>query len=186
MKRTVELENKKVDYTLKVSRRARYMRLAVRGGGNIVVTVPYGVAFATIEQFLIKKTTWIVRAIERMLHVVPLQKKISPKEYFEYRERARIFVHTRVEYFNQLYGHKIGGISIRNQKTRWGSCSRKGNLSFNYRIALLPPRLADYIIVHELCHLTEFNHSSKFWALVAKTFPEHKAQRKELRGYRLS
>jgi len=90
-----------------------------------------------------------------------------------------------VEYFNAMYGLRCNRITIRNQKTRWGSCSRKGNLNFNYKIALLPQRLADYIIVHELCHLGEFNHSRKFWALVAQTMPDHVDLRKELKKNRV-
>ena len=102
------------------------------------------------------------------------------KQFLEYKEEARELARRRIEYFNQMYGFKFNTISIRNQKTRWGSCSRKGNLNFNYKIALLPARLSDYIIVHELCHLGEFNHSSKFWNLVAQTIPDYSARRKEL------
>jgi len=73
-------------------------------------------------------------------------------------------------------------VSIRNQKTRWGSCSRQKNLSFSYRLFLLPPRFCDYVIVHELCHLKEMNHSPKFWALVARTFPDYKKLRREMKA----
>jgi predicted metal-dependent hydrolase len=82
---------------------------------------------------------------------------------------------------NAIYGYRFNRVSIRNQKTCWGSCSRKGNLNFNYRILFLPERTQNYIIAHELSHLAEFNHSKKFWALVARTSPEYAAIRKELR-----
>ncbi|NBS67881.1 M48 family peptidase [bacterium] len=68
-------------------------------------------------------------------------------------------------------------------RTRWGSCSKRGNLNFNYRILFLPPHLADYLIVHELCHLKEFNHSPRFWALVAQGCPNYHACKKELRAW---
>lgn len=91
----------------------------------------------------------------------------------------------RLAYFNQLYGCRIGKISIRKQRSRWGSASKSsGNLNFNYRIVFLPAELADYLVVHELCHLVEANHSSRFWAQVARSLPQHKALRQQLRMYR--
>ena len=90
-------------------------------------------------------------------------------------------MHARLTHWNQFYGFTFGRVTIKNHKSRWGSCSKKGNLNFNYKIALLPSELADYIIVHELCHLGEFNHSSRFWALVAKAIPNHRVLRARLR-----
>lgn len=107
-------------------------------------------------------------------------KRVS-KKYLENKEKARELVKARLEYFNTFYGYKWGKIAIRNQKTRWGSCSKKGNLNFNYKIVLLPPSYSDYIIVHELCHLEEFNHSENFWNLVAKTIPNWRVIRMNLR-----
>ena len=97
------------------------------------------------------------------------------------REQARGFVLERLAYFNQFYNFKINRVAIKNTSTRWGSCSSKGNLNFNYKIIYLRPELADYLIVHELCHLGEFNHSSKFHALVAKTIPNYASINKELK-----
>lgn len=93
-----------------------------------------------------------------------------------------MLAHARLAHFNEAYGFALGRVAIKNHKSRWGSCSKKGNLNFNYKIALLPPELADYVIVHELCHLGEFNHSPRFWALVARTVPDHRALRARLRA----
>ncbi len=112
-------------------------------------------------------------------------KKRTSKQYVEYKEQARELVKQRLEYFNQFYGFAFHRVAIRNQKTRWGSCSKKGNLNFNYKIALLPVALQDYIVVHELCHLQEMNHSSRFWALVAKTMPNYAQLRRNLKNYHL-
>ena len=100
--------------------------------------------------------------------------------YLLHREAARRLAYVHIARFAPHYGVQVRSISIRDQKTRWGSCSRNGTLCFNYRIALLPPRCAEYVIVHELCHLLEFNHSRRFWGLVAKTVPEHRVIRRHL------
>jgi len=106
--------------------------------------------------------------------------KKAPKIYLDNKEKARSLVTARLEYFNQFYGFKWNCVSIKNTKRRWGSCSKKGNLNFCYRVAFLPSDLADYIVVHELCHLGHFNHSPAFWAEVAKSIPDHRLKRQAL------
>lgn len=107
------------------------------------------------------------------------------KKYFlKHKEEALRFISSKIDYYNNIYGFDFNRISIRNQKTRWGSCSSKKNLNFNYRILFLPERMADYIIVHELFHLKEMNHSRKFWNLVAEVVPDYLDIRKELRNKR--
>ncbi len=117
----------------------------------------------------------------RRFRIRTVRRAGSKKDFLRYKETARLLVHQRIQHFNQIYQFKFNRIAIRNQRTRWGSCSKKGNLNFNYKIVLLPLHLADYIIVHEVCHLGEFNHSQKFWDLVARTIPDHKERRKELK-----
>ncbi len=107
----------------------------------------------------------------------------SSKKYTTHKEGARTLVHERLAHFNVHYKKKWGRIAIRDQRTRWGSCSKKGNLNFNYRLVLLPQALADYVIVHELCHLTLFNHSKAFWAHVGETIPDHAEKRKALHAF---
>ena len=103
----------------------------------------------------------------------------------QYAEEARKLALSRLEHFNQFYNFKIGAVRIKAQTTRWGSCSSKGNLNFNYKIALLPPHLSDYIVVHELCHLGELNHSQGFWDLVGRACPNYEILRKELKNFKL-
>ena len=79
-----------------------------------------------------------------------------------------------------MYSSEIGKIGIRGQYTRWGSCSSKGNLSFNYTLLQFREEVIDYVIIHELCHLKEMNHSKRFWKLVGKLCPDYKNLRKEL------
>lgn len=101
------------------------------------------------------------------------------------KEKARIFVENRISYFNKFYNFEINRIAIKNTKRRWGSCSSKKNLNFNYKIIYLKPELADYLIVHELCHLGELNHSKRFWGLVFETIPDYDKINKELKKIRI-
>lgn len=108
------------------------------------------------------------------------QKRKPTKKFLENKEKARSLVVERLTYFNTFYGYRWNRVAIKNTKRRWGSCSRKGNLNFCYKIALIPQELADYIIVHELCHLGQFNHSKDFWNLVARSVPDYKTVKKKL------
>jgi predicted metal-dependent hydrolase len=94
--------------------------------------------------------------------------------YKKYKEQARMLVHARLEHFNAYYNFPYKKVFIKNTKSRWGSCSSAGNLNFSYKILFLKPAEQDYLIVHELCHLKEFNHSSRFWSLVALQCPHYK------------
>jgi predicted metal-dependent hydrolase len=120
-----------------------------------------------------------VRVVRRRIKVK--NKKRSKSEYLEYKNQALDLVKNKLEHFNKFYNFKYNKVTVRNQSTRWGSCSKSGNLNFNYKLALLPENLVDYVVVHELCHLGEFNHSKNFWDLVARTVPNYKDRRQELR-----
>lgn len=100
-----------------------------------------------------------------------------------YRNAARIRFEERVAYFHPLTGGRYTSVTVRNQKTRWGSCSSRGTLSFNYRLIFAPPAVLDYVVVHELCHLTHMNHSKDFWNMVASVMPEYKVYRQWLRDH---
>jgi predicted metal-dependent hydrolase len=107
----------------------------------------------------------------------------SGVSYRRHKEKARSIVETKLALWSCAYGVAYNKVAIRNQKSRWGSCSKKGNLNFHYRIHELPAHLQDYIIVHELCHLISFDHSREFWSHVAKTIPDHVARRYDLRTH---
>jgi len=109
-----------------------------------------------------------------------LLRQRNRKHYSKHKGAARALVHARLSYFNTFYGHSYKKVFIKNTKSRWGSCSVKGNLNFNYKLLFLPQELCDYVIIHELCHLKEFNHGRDFWTLVAKTCPNYRSHRKEL------
>lgn len=106
---------------------------------------------------------------------------VQRKHYQQHKAAARVVITERLPQLNQVYGFAYHRISIRNQSTRWGSCSKQGNLNFSYKLLFLSQMLQDYVLVHELCHLQELNHSPRFWALVAQTVPNYRVLRKELR-----
>lgn len=108
------------------------------------------------------------------------------QDYIMHRERARALVHERIAYWCQHYPFSYGDVRIKNHRSVWGSCSTLQNLNFNYRIAHVPSHLADYIVLHELCHTVEMNHSVRFWGLVAQFLPEWRKLRSELRKVSLS
>ena len=132
--------------------------------------------------------TWVYRKFR----IVRVRRRIvrtsfakgSRANYEKYKEQTRSLVLQKINEYNYFYHFNFGKIAIRNQRSRWGSCSKKGNLNFNYRLALLPDELVNYVVVHELCHLGEFNHSKDFWNLVAQTIPNHVYLRKELHKIR--
>lgn len=157
------------------------MRLMVRPGGAVELTVPERFSVSTIELFLKKHSAWIEKSVHRMRQLVPLP--TGRKQYLANKEAARTLVHDRLEYWNSLYKFRYARVAIKNTKSLWGSCSQKGNLNFSYKLLFLPRELVDYVIVHELCHVREHNHGKRFWNLVAQTQPEYIRLRKRLRTY---
>jgi hypothetical protein len=184
MKRRIEIRERKIDYTLLVSKRAKRMRMAIYCDGNFVVTAPQGMDLNMVERFIVGNSRWIINKLD---YFKSFGDKIFVKtnrgDFLKYRPQARLLAESKIQIFNKLYKFEFNKINIRNQKTRWGSCSKKGNLNFNYKIALLPRHIADYIIAHELCHLVELNHSKNFWNFVKKLAPDYSEIRKELKRY---
>jgi hypothetical protein len=104
------------------------------------------------------------------------------KDYLRRKSEALALAKKRLEYLNfRFYNFPVKQVSVANQKSRWGSCSGSGNIRYNYRILDLPPAVRDYIIVHELCHIKEMNHSLRFWVLVGKAVPNWRELRRNLR-----
>lgn len=174
-------------YSIKKDHRIRTLRLAVRSANDIIVRIPAYLPEQYAHAFVRHQEPWILQQINRFNQ----EKKKIPvgkgKPYVEYKQEARALIEDRVRYYNQFYGYTWKTIHIRNQKSRWGSCSRRGVISFNYRLLFLPPYLCDYVVVHELCHLRELNHSRRFWQLVEQTIPQYKEYRKRLRQeYRIA
>ena len=109
------------------------------------------------------------------------QPALTEAEIKQLANKALEYIPARVAYFAPIVGVDYGRITIRNQRTRWGSCSSKGNLNFNCLLMLTPPEVIDYVVVHELCHRREMNHSTRFWNEVEKVLPDYKVAKKWLK-----
>lgn len=177
------LRGHEIEYTIKKSTRARRLRVAVSCDATVVVTAPVWLGEHKIERFLKEKANWLLGKIDYFLRTgKPLRTHCGGRrEYKKYREQAREFARAKVKKINEMYNFSFGKIFIKNHKSRWGSCSIKKNLNFNYKIIFLPERLAEYIVAHELCHLGEFNHSRNFWNLVSRAVPDYKEIKKQIK-----
>ena len=171
-------------YEVRLSSRAKNISVAVHHDGRVVVTKPARMPAALVEGFVLRHAEWIRRKVAAsQKRPVSRLGHLGKRDYAKHKETARILVHERIAYFQPLYGFEHGSVRIGNQKSRWGSCSAKGNLNFNYKLVFLPKELQEYVIVHELCHLKEMNHSERFWNLVEEQVPDWRAKRIELKKY---
>lgn len=184
LQKQILLKNEKIEYKVRQSHRARCLRITIYSSGELAATLPRGMSFEKLEEFIRQKANWILRKLKSAQKRKPsiLLPKSNRREYLKCKIQALELAKRKIEELNRFYNFQYSRISIRNQKSRWGSCSRKGNLNFNYKIIHLPEKYLNYIIVHELCHLQQFNHSKKFWSLVTETIPDYKIIRKEFRN----
>ncbi len=181
-RKTILLGDRTLTYELRRSGRSTRIRMSISCDGRVAVSMPRFVPTFFAERFLREKAEWIFGKLDRPVRdPSSLFPRGGTDDYGRHRECALAFITERVRHWNRFYGFEYGRISVRNQKTRWGSCSKQGNLSFNWRLLFLPPEMADYVVVHELCHLASFDHSEAFWDLVARTIPDHREIRKRMR-----
>ncbi len=156
--------------------------------GRVVVRAPLRTPVREINKFVGEKADWIekhLRAIEdrnrEMAENPP--KELSKQEIKLLVTRAKRIIPQKVKYYADIMGLEYGRITIKMQKSRWGSCSSKKNLNFNCLLMRTPDEIIDYVVVHELCHLKEMNHSPAFWAEVEKMIPDYKERRKWLKDH---
>jgi predicted metal-dependent hydrolase len=169
-----------ISFKIKKSRRAKNICLRVCADATAILTIPWWVSQEAGLRFLRSKQSWLADKIKIKQEELKKYPRRTKMDYLKNKSVAERLVWARLEHFNSFYNFNYNRVCIRDQKSRWGSCSAKKNLNFSYRIVFLPPELADYLIVHELCHLGEMNHSARFWKLVEKIIPEYKLSRKKL------
>lgn len=163
-----------MEYRLERSRR-KTISLQVTEEG-VLVKAPTWVPKAEIDAFVYSKRAWIskrLKQLEESERELAGKKELSDAQIKELAKRAKEVIPERVEYYARMIGVTYGRITIRNQKTRWGSCSAQGNLNFNCLLMRAPAEVLDSVIVHELCHRKHMDHSKEFYAEVHKAFPEY-------------
>lgn len=146
---------------------------------SVVVRCPKRMRLEEVRKFVESKSDWIEKHLVARTTIEA--EKLTDQEIKQLREKTRYLVTERVTYYAPIIGVSYNQITIRTQRTRWGSCSSKGNLNFNCLLVLVPSEVLDYVIVHELCHLKELNHSERFWTEVSNILPDYKQQKKWLK-----
>ncbi|MDO8240365.1 MAG: M48 family metallopeptidase [Candidatus Moranbacteria bacterium] len=180
-KRKININGKDIEYVFKRTKGSKSVKLAVYADGRFVVSAPKWYPMYIVKKFIEEKSQWIFERVKDIdFDLIGQKQKAESADYKKSVKLARAIIHARLEFFNCHYNFQYNRVAIKNQKTCWGSCSQKANLNFNYKIINLPDEMRDYVIVHELCHLQELNHSKRFWNLVSQTVPNYRTLRRKL------
>ena len=174
-----------VDIEVRRSRR-RSIGLEVRPDGSVILRVPNRLPKRDALAFLQTKEAWLRKCLDQVEERESFAEAaglepLTEDELSALTKAARAYFTEKCAWLAPVVGVDYGRISIRHQKTRWGSCSTKGNLNFNCLLMLAPEDVRDYVVVHELCHRKEMNHSSAFWAEVARVVPDYREKERWLK-----
>lgn len=149
-------------------------------GDKVTVRAPYRTSRTVINSFLKEHESWVVKALEKQQKKMERRPLVTPENEAQLRYAAKEYFSRKTKEYSEIMGLKYGRITITSAKTRFGSCSSKGNICFSLRLMAYPEAAREYVIVHELCHLLEMNHSKKFYALVERYLPDYKERKKLL------
>ncbi len=170
-----------IDYVLNRSKR-KTLCLSVKEG-KVIVKAPLYTPKGEIDNFVQSHISWInKRLVENS--VTPLNREIPPSEEKMLREKAKVYLKERLDYYSNISGLKYTGMKITGAKHRYGSCNSKNSICFSYRLMLYPEEAIDYVVVHELAHIKIKNHSESFYKLVEKYMPDYKQREKILKSYK--
>jgi hypothetical protein len=165
------------------SRRAKHINISVRPLKGVRVAVPKGVSFQKAEEVALEKSDWIRARQAEAKEVESQHAAFTRSRGYISRQSAKGIIEARLTELAGKHGLSYNRVTVRSQKTRWGSCSSRKNLSLNYKITLLPPELMDYVLLHELIHTRHFNHSRAFWEELDRCVGDAKQLDKELQAY---
>ena len=169
-----------MDYEIIYSGR-RTLSISVKGG-RLTVRAPFGTKRDRIEKAISAHREWIDTHLEEQKRKHARLEALSEADIEELKKRARTVLAEKTEHYASLMGLKYGRISITSAKSRFGSCNSKGNIAYSYRLMLYPEDAVDYVVVHELAHLREMNHSPRFYAIVEAVLPDYKRRKELLKG----
>ena len=158
--------------------------ITVERDGTVTIHAPFFMSEKKILEIIEERKEWIEKAQKRIANRTERLNSLTPitsSEINSLKAGAKPIIEEKVRFFADKIGVKYGKITIRSQRTRYGSCSAKGNLNFNCLIMLMPEEIIDYVIVHELCHIKQMNHSRRFWNEVESILPDYKERRKWLK-----
>ena len=164
----------------------RTISLEITSSGEVLVRAPRFMPEAEIRAFVESKSSWLTKYLqkkEQEIEALQEEGAFTELEMERLRMLAKKVIPEKVAYYARLMGVSYGRISIRMQKTRWGSCNREGNLNFNCLLMMAPSEVLDYVVIHELSHRIEMNHSARFWAQVEKAMPDYRVPRKWLKEH---
>lgn len=164
---------------LRRRRHYRSIKITVYKDGRWTVTAPARTSIRQVEKYMRSQAEWLSGILSKKPYFDYRERR---KEYLGRKEEARAIIKKAVDFYNRHYRYPVKKIFIKDQRSVWGSCSSLGNLNFNYRVAFLDSALRDYIVVHELCHLKEMNHSKSFWNLVSRTIADYDKMERILRS----
>jgi predicted metal-dependent hydrolase len=159
-------------------RRARRYVLRVEADGRLRVTIPRGGSRREAEAFVQRNIDWVIR--QRARTTTELRPVADEKAS---RQKARRELPERLLELAARHGLAVSRVSVRNQRSRWGSCGRDGHICLNWRLVLMPDSVRDYVLVHELMHLRRMDHSPAYWRLVAEAYPDYRSARDWLRRH---
>lgn len=168
-----------------VRSRRKTLALELKDDGRLLLRAPLWCSRRELNAFVEKNRGWIERKLresEARREAFAAIPKLGEEELRALQRRGREVFPARCAYFAPLLGVRYGRIGVRKQRSKWGSCSAKGNLSFNCLLLLAPESVLDYVVAHELCHLREMNHSKRFWVLVEGLCPDYREARRWLRA----
>ena len=170
--------------TIVIRSRRKTLSMQVKGDGRVEIRAPLRTSDAEIRRFLETHRRWVEKRLQKAQALQQAKagvRKLTGAEIAELKKKAKRILPERVAYWAPLIGVRPGRIAVRCQKTRWGSCSTKGNLNFNCLLMLAPEGVIDYIVVHELCHLKHMNHSKRFYAEIEKVLPDYRQHQQWLK-----